>query len=160
MHISYKRIKFLQHQPCGTQSPTQSPSMKLCSNSIRRAYHSVIIQLLHIRSHPLLSAINGHLHWHSLRTLALRSRVTPRLLQGRGAGVPTTVLLIPPSRILPFRSAHELTWRESSKKQRSQDHHTSFKDHESDLIIGQFAAEPMSEFCDTKQGTDEDEEGG
>jgi hypothetical protein len=105
-----------------------------------------------------MTTFKGHLHRHSLHTLALRSRVTSRLLQGRGAGVRTSVLLVAPSRILPFLSAHKLAWREGSKKHRSQDHHTSFKDHECDLIIGQFAAESVSKFGDTEQGTNEDEE--
>ena len=61
-----------------------------------------------VRSLPLLSTFNSHLHRHSVCALTLRGSITPRLLQRRVTRVRASIFLVSPTGILPFRSAHEL----------------------------------------------------
>jgi hypothetical protein len=88
-----------------------------------------------VRSLALLSIFESHLHVQSVHALTLRGSVTPWLLQRHGARVRATILLVSPTRVLPFRSAHKLARWKGGKESRSQDHHASFKDHERDLVV-------------------------
>jgi len=63
------------------------------------------------------------------------------------------VLLDPPSRIFPLLT-NAAAWSKRSKQKCSKDHDTPFEDHEDDLVIREFAVEPMSKLCDTEAGAD------